>query len=61
MLAPTVTFLVTDKTTLNAELVYTHIDGYLDRGLPVKSNDLFAVPRSFTLGQPSDYFRTSTY
>jgi iron complex outermembrane receptor protein len=61
MLAPTVTFLVSDKTTLNAELVYTHIDGYLDRGLPIKSNDLYAVPRSFTLSQPSDYFRTSTY
>jgi iron complex outermembrane receptor protein len=61
MLAPTVTFLVTDKTTLNAELVYTHSDGYLDRGLPIKSNDLFAVARSFTLSQPSDYFRTTTY
>jgi iron complex outermembrane receptor protein len=61
MLAPTVTFLVSDKTTLNTELVYTHIDGYLDRGLPIKGNDLYAVPRSFTLSQPSDYFRTSTY
>jgi len=61
MIAPTVTFLVSDKTTLNAELVYTHIDGYLDRGLPIKANDLYAAPRSFTLSQPSDYFRTNTY
>ncbi|WP_324675753.1 TonB-dependent receptor [Hymenobacter sp. GOD-10R] len=61
MLAPTVTFLVSDKTTLNAELVYTHINGYLDRGLPIKANDLYAAPRSFTLSQPSDYFRTNTY
>ncbi|TGE04544.1 TonB-dependent receptor [Hymenobacter fodinae] len=60
MIAPTVTFLVSPKTTLNAELVYTHIDGYLDRGLPIKGNDLYAVPRSFTLSQPSDYFRTNT-
>jgi iron complex outermembrane receptor protein len=60
MLAPTVTFLVSDKTRLNAELVYTHIDGYLDRGLPIKSNNLYGVPRSFTLSQPSDYFRTNT-
>lgn len=60
MLAPTVTFLVSDKTRLNAELVYTHIDGYLDRGIPIKSNDLYGVPRSFTLSQPSDYFRTNT-
>ncbi|MCA8832877.1 TonB-dependent receptor [Hymenobacter pini] len=61
MLAPTVTFLVSDKTTLNAELVYTAIDGFLDRGLPIKSNNLYGVPRSFTLSQPSDYFRTKTY
>jgi len=61
MIAPTVTFLVSDKTTLNAELVYTHINGYLDRGLPIKANDLYAAPRSFTLSQPSDYFRTNTY
>ncbi|GAB3298101.1 TonB-dependent siderophore receptor [Hymenobacter tenuis] len=61
MVAPTVTFRPTDKTTLNAELVYTHIDGYLDRGLPIRGGDLYALPRSFTLSQPSDYFRTSTY
>ena len=61
MVAPTVTFLPTDKTTLNAELVYTHIDGYLDRGLPIRGGELYALPRSFTLSQPSDYFRTSTY
>jgi iron complex outermembrane receptor protein len=61
MVAPTVTFRPTDKTTINAELVYTHIDGYLDRGLPIRGGDLYALPRSFTLSQPSDYFRTSTY
>ncbi|MBO0358091.1 TonB-dependent siderophore receptor [Hymenobacter sp. BT186] len=61
MVAPTVTFLPTDKTTINAEAVYTHIDGYLDRGLPIRGGDLYALPRSFTLSQPSDYFRTSTY
>lgn len=61
MLAPTVTFLPTDKTTINAELVYTQIDGYLDRGLPIRGGDLFALPRAFTLSQPSDYFRTRTY
>ncbi|RSK48121.1 TonB-dependent receptor [Hymenobacter rigui] len=61
MVAPTVTFLPTDHTTINAELVYTHIDGYLDRGITIRGGDLYALPRSFTLSQPSDYFRTSTY
>lgn len=61
MVAPTVTFLPTNRTTLNAELVYTHIDGYLDRGLVIRGGDLYALPRSFTLSQPSDYFRTNSY
>ncbi|MCC2547082.1 TonB-dependent receptor [Hymenobacter sp. BT175] len=61
MVAPTVTFLASDKTTVNAELVYTRVDGYLDRGQVVRGGDLYALPRSFTLSQPSDYFRTNTY
>ncbi|HEX8656391.1 MAG TPA: TonB-dependent receptor, partial [Hymenobacter sp.] len=61
MVAPTVTFLASDKTTVNAELVYTSVDGYLDRGQVVRGGDLYALPRSFTLSQPSDYFRTNTY
>lgn len=59
MVAPTVTFNPTEKTKVNVELVYSSFDGYLDRGMSIRGGDLYALPRSFTLSQPSDYFRVS--
>ena len=59
MIAPTVTFRPTEKTTVNAELVYSKFDGYLDRGMGIRGGDLYALPRSFTLSQPSDYYRVN--
>ncbi|WP_417886637.1 TonB-dependent siderophore receptor [Zunongwangia sp.] len=57
IVAPSVTFLPTDKTTINAELVYSNFNGYLDRGLPIEGGNLFALPLSFALNQPNDYFK----
>ncbi|WP_187270242.1 TonB-dependent receptor [Pontibacter qinzhouensis] len=59
MIAPTVTFRPTDKTTVNAELVYSKFDGYLDRGMGIRGGDLYALPKSLTLSQPSDYYRVN--
>ena len=59
IIAPTVTFRPTDKTTVNAELVFSIFNGYLDRGLPIGGGDLFALPFSFSLSQPNDYFRVN--
>lgn len=59
MVAPTVTFMPTDKTTFNAEIVYSSFDGYLDRGMGIRGGDLFGLPRSFSISQPSDYFRVN--
>jgi len=59
IIAPTVTFRPTDKTTVNAELVFSNFNGYLDRGLPIAGGDLFALPFSFSLSQPNDYFRVN--
>ncbi|SIR34975.1 TonB-dependent receptor [Pontibacter lucknowensis] len=59
MIAPTVTFRPTANTTVNAELVYSQFDGYLDRGMGIRGGDLYALPRSFTLSQPSDYYRVN--
>jgi iron complex outermembrane recepter protein len=61
IVAPTVTFLPTDKTTINAEMVYSNFNGYLDRGLPVQGGNLTALPIAFTLNQPSDYFIVNDY
>jgi iron complex outermembrane recepter protein len=59
MVAPTVTFMPTDNTTFNAELVYSSFDGYLDRGMGIRGGDLYALPRSFSISQPSDYFNVN--
>ncbi|MFT2008548.1 TonB-dependent siderophore receptor [Pontibacter sp. 13R65] len=59
MIAPTVTFRPTDNTTVNAELVYSKFDDYLDRGMGIRGGNLYALPRSFTLSQPSDYYRVN--
>ncbi|UOQ77591.1 TonB-dependent receptor [Hymenobacter sp. 5516J-16] len=53
MVAPTVTFLPTDKTTLNAELVYTHVDGFLDRGLPIRVVICTPCPARLPLASPA--------
>lgn len=61
IIAPTVTFLPTDKTTINAELVYSNFNGYLDRGLVIQGGDLYALPFSFALNQLSDYFKINDF
>ncbi|WP_377130581.1 TonB-dependent siderophore receptor [Rufibacter roseus] len=59
IIAPTVTFRPTQNTTLNAEVVFSHFNGYLDRGLPIQGGDLFALPFSFNVSQPNDHFRVT--
>jgi iron complex outermembrane recepter protein len=59
MLAPTVTFRPTSNTTLNAEVVYSNFNGYLDRGLPIQGGDLYALPFSFAINQPNDHFKVT--
>lgn len=54
VIAPTVTFLPTERTTLNAELVYSLFDGFLNRGLAIPAQNLDDVDRSLSLSQPSD-------
>lgn len=59
MIAPTFTFRPSPNTTINAEINYSNFDGYLDRGMGIRSGDLFALNRAFSLSQPSDYFKVS--
>jgi iron complex outermembrane receptor protein len=59
IMAPTVTFRPTENTTLNAELVFSDFNGYLDRGLPIQGGDMFALPFFFNVSQPNDHFRVS--
>ncbi len=57
MLAPSVTFIPTDRTTLSAELVYSSFDGFLDRGVAIPGQDLDAADITLSLSQPSDYYK----
>ncbi len=56
MVAPTVTFVPTDRTTLNAELVYGTFNGFLNRGVAVPAQNLDDVDIAQSLSQPSDSY-----
>jgi iron complex outermembrane recepter protein len=63
MVAPSITFLPTDNTSINFDLVITNYDGKLDRGQPIfgatAGTDLTATPISFAIGAPNDYHETN--
>ncbi|QBQ42888.1 TonB-dependent siderophore receptor [Sphingobacterium psychroaquaticum] len=57
-IAPSFTFKPAKGTQVDVDLLYDNFNGYLDRGMGIKSNNLYALSRSFTLSQPSDFYRT---
>lgn len=57
---PSFTFRPSGKTQVDVDLVFDAFDGYLDRGMGIRSADLFALSRSFSFSQPSDYYKAST-
>ncbi len=63
MVAPSISFLPTDKTRLNFDLVITNFDGKLDRGQPIfgatSGTDLNSTPISFAIGAANDYHKTN--
>lgn len=61
LVAPSFTFLPSENTRVNVEMVYGNFDGYLDRGMGIRASDLYALPRSFTLSQPSDFFKVRDF
>ncbi len=62
VIAPSITFLPTDKTRLNFDLVITQYDGKLDRGQPIfgaaAGTDLNSTPISFAIGAANDFHET---
>ncbi len=64
MIAPSISFLPTDRTRLNFDLVITRFDGKLDRGQPIfgatAGTDLNSTPISFAIGAANDYHTTNT-
>lgn len=60
MIAPYFTIKPLAGTQLDIDLIYDSFDGYLDRGMGIKRSNRQALSRSFSVGQPSDYFKTNT-
>ncbi|MEZ0451535.1 TonB-dependent receptor [Sphingobacterium thalpophilum] len=61
MIAPSFTFKPRVGTTVDVDVVYNQFNGYLDRGMGIKENNFYALPRSFTLSQPSDFYNSKTF
>jgi iron complex outermembrane receptor protein len=58
VVAPSFSFLPSDKTRLNLDIVYQQSDGRLDRGQAVFGNgDLFSVPITKALNAVDDYLK----
>jgi iron complex outermembrane recepter protein len=59
MVAPSITFLPDDRTSVNVDFVYSTNDGKLDRGQaifgPAAEINLHSTPTSFAIGKTNDY------
>ena len=59
VIAPSFSFLPTERTRINFDLVVTKFDGKLDRGQPIfgatAGTDIHSTPVSFAIGQTSDF------
>lgn len=59
VIAPSFSFLPTDRTRINFDLVISNFNNKLDRGQPIfgatAGTDLNSTPISFAIGQTSDY------
>jgi iron complex outermembrane receptor protein len=63
LVAPSVSFIPSDQTRVNLDLVFSHTDTKLDRGQPIfnQSDDLTSTPIEFSLSQPGDYMRNTNF
>lgn len=59
IIAPSISFLPTESTKINFDLVITQYKGKLDRGQPIfgatSGTDLYSTPPSFAIGEANDY------
>lgn len=61
MLAPSFSFLPSEKTRINVDLVYNQSDSKIDRGQPIfgasSASDIYATPISLAIGAPNDFYK----
>lgn len=63
LIAPSISFVPNDKTSVNVEMIYNEMNGNLDRGQPIfgavaGKTDLTSTPISLNLGASGDFFKT---
>jgi iron complex outermembrane receptor protein len=61
VIAPSISFLPSDKTQLNFDLIYNSSKSRLDRGQSVFKDDLYSAPISLSLSTTNDYLNEETY
>jgi len=63
LVAPSVSFLPTDRTRVNVDFVYAQVNSRLDRGQPIfnQTDDLTSTPISFSLSQPGDFMNNTNF
>ena len=62
IVAPSFTYIFSDRTQLNADITYNNNMGNPDRGLSLPAKgDIFAVPYYSSLGAASDYLSENTF
>ncbi len=63
LVAPSVSFLPTDRTRVNVDFVYADVSTRLDRGQPIfnQTDDLTSTPIDFSLSQPGDFMDNTNF
>jgi iron complex outermembrane receptor protein len=61
MIAPSFSFIPSEKTSLNVDMVYSQNNSRIDRGQPIfgasSASDIFATPISLAIGAPNDFYK----
>jgi iron complex outermembrane receptor protein len=59
VIAPSISFIPTDRTSVNIDFVYSRTKSRLDRGQPIfgasAGTDLYSTPISFAIGKENDF------
>ncbi|MGG7664148.1 TonB-dependent siderophore receptor [Dyadobacter sp. BHUBP1] len=63
LVSPSISYIPNEKTALNAELIYSNMNGMLDRGQPIfgaiaGKTGLSSTPIALNLGAPNDFFHS---
>ncbi|TDB67450.1 TonB-dependent receptor [Arundinibacter roseus] len=63
LVSPSISYIPNDKTAINTELIFSNLQGNLDRGQPIfgaiaGQTDLNSTPISLNLGAANDFFKS---